>query len=246
MNRAAQEGRAVDSERLRETLGHNIEAVEHQIQAACERAGRDRSEVTLVVVTKSAPDEAVRLLPTFGLFDLGESRPQQLWRRSSLLPDTIRWHLIGHLQRNKVERTLPLVHLTHSVDRLSLLKALEAAGGPCGRPIDVLLEVNTSGETAKHGFNPEEVPNLAATLRALRCVRVRGLMTMAAYEENPEACRPSFSLLRHLRDQLQQTLGDAHSLKHLSMGMSNDYEVAIEEGATLVRIGTAVFENLAE
>src|SRR5262249_9555352 len=150
------------------------------IQAACARAGRQRSDITLVAVTKSAPDEGTRLLPELGLSQLGENRPQQLWRKAALLPAPIRWHLIGHLQRNKIDRTLPLVTLIHSADRLPLLSSLDEAAASLGRSIDVLLEVNTSRETSKSGFVPEEVPGLADFLNALKQVRVRGLMTMAA------------------------------------------------------------------
>jgi pyridoxal phosphate enzyme (YggS family) len=201
--------------------------------------------VTLVAVTKSAFDEGARLLPELGLSDLGESRPQQLWRKAALLPSAVRWHLVGHLQRNKIERTLPLVELIHSADRLPLLTSLEDAASSLGRPVDVLLEVNTSGEASKHGFAPGDVPGLAPHLNALNNVRVRGLMTMAAPEEDPRKCRPSFALLRGLRDRLRPLLAEAHRPEHLSMGMSNDFEVAIEEGATLVRIGAALFEGLA-
>jgi len=234
----------VDQTRLRTGLRERIDVVEQRIRAACERAGRARSEVTLVAVTKTASDEAARLLPELGLPVLGESRPQQLWRKAALLPSGVRWHLVGHLQRNKIERTLPLVELIHSADRLPLLTALDEAAASLGRPVDVLLEVNTSGESSKHGFAPADVPGLAPQLNALKNVRVRGLMTMAAPEEDPEKCRPSFALLRGLRDQLRPLLGEPHRPEHLSMGMTNDFEVAVEEGATMVRIGSALFEGL--
>src|SRR5262249_41357313 len=154
----------------------------------------------------------------------------------------------GHLQRNKVERTLPLVHCIHSVDSLRLLHALEEeAARPLGRGLQttpqraLLLEVNASREANKHGFRPEEVADLAPALAALRHVRVDGLMTMAAYEEDPQRCRPTFAELRTLRDRLRVQLGPGHPLDQLSMGMSNDFEVAVEEGATLVRLGTVLF-----
>ncbi|HKB41659.1 MAG TPA: YggS family pyridoxal phosphate-dependent enzyme [Gemmataceae bacterium] len=230
----------MDETRLR----NNIDAVEERIRAACARAVRQRSDVTLVAVTKSAPDDAARLLPGLGLSHLGENRPQQLWRKAALFSSTVHWHLVGHLQRNKIERTLPLVELIHSADRLPLLASLEEATATLGRPVDVLLEVNTSGEVSKNGFAPGAVTGLADTLNALKHVRIRGLMTMAALEDDPEKCRPSFALLRRLRDQLAGLLSQRHALEHLSMGMSNDFEIAIEEGATLVRIGTALFEGL--
>jgi pyridoxal phosphate enzyme (YggS family) len=155
----------------------------------------------------------------------------------------VRWHLVGHLQRNKIERTLPLVHLIHSVDSWRLLDALNEEAGKGEMTADVLLEVNVSREANKHGFAPEEIPELASRLAGLRHVQIRGLMTMAALEDEPEHCRPTFTALRLLRDRLQQQCD--RPIEHLSMGMSNDFEVAIEEGATLVRIGTALFEGLA-
>lgn len=223
-------------------LVDRLEKVRQRIEAACRKAGRAPTEVTLVAVTKSATVEVAELLPELGWMDLGENRPQELWRKSAALPATVRWHLIGHLQRNKIDRTLPLVHLFHSVDSLRLLTALEQEAARQQRFVDVLLEVNASREANKQGFAPEEVPGLAPELAKLRQVRVRGLMTMAAFEEDPELSRPTFAQVRQLRDQLQQDLGPPHGVEHLSMGMSNDFEVAIEEGATLVRIGTALFD----
>ena len=200
--------------------------------------------MTLVAVTKSASDAATVLLPELGQIHLAENRPQQLWRKAALLPGTVSWHLIGHLQRNKIERTLPLVDLIHSADRLTVLRALDECAAQSGRPARVLLEVNTSREPSKQGFEPEELDGLAAELSALKQLRVCGLMTMAAWQEDAEKCRPYFVRLRQLREQLRPLLGNVHSLEHLSMGMSNDFEVAIEEGATLIRIGSALFEGL--
>jgi pyridoxal phosphate enzyme (YggS family) len=236
----------VTEARLSPTIAARLAAVEERLRAACRRAGRPRGDVTLVAVTKTVPVEVAALLPGLGLLDLGENRPQELWRKAAALPPAVRWHLIGHLQRNKVERTLPLVYRIHSVDSLRLLQALEEEAGRRQTPIEVLLEVNASREASKHGFVPEEVPGLAPALAGLRHVRVGGLMTMAAYEEDPERCRPTFAALRGLRDRLRAELGPAHPLAHLSMGMSNDFEVAVEEGATLVRLGTVLFEGLAE
>ena len=201
-------------------------------------AGR-ASAVTLVAVTKyGRPPTVAALLPELGVLDLGESRPQELWHKAGRLPPAVRWHLVGHLQRNKIERTLPLVHLIHSVDSLRLLDALDAGGRTQGRPLDVLLEVNASREANKHGFAPEEVPGLAPRLgdaarrpgpradddgRPER--RPRALP--ADVRRAAAAARPAAAAARRRR-----------TLEHLSMGMSNDFEVAIEEGATLVRIGT--------
>jgi pyridoxal phosphate enzyme (YggS family) len=224
-------------------LQERFHSVEERIRAACARAGRRREEVTLVAVTKTVSAEVAALLPRVGQMDLGESRPQELWRKAASLP-SLRWHLVGHLQRNKIERTLPLVHLLHSVDSVRLLHALESEAKRTERKIEALLEVNASGEASKQGFAPAEVSALAVQIAGLNWVHIRGLMTMAAYEEDPERTRPTFTALRSMRDQLRNQLGANHRFDALSMGMTNDFEIAIEEGATLVRIGTALFEGL--
>jgi pyridoxal phosphate enzyme (YggS family) len=231
---------------LQEFLKSKLSAVEERIESACLRVGRARSEVTLVCVTKTISAGSAAVLAELGVPDFGESRPQELWHKAALLPQTIHWHLIGHLQRNKIERTLPLVHLIHSVDSIRLLEALEREAAKQERVVPVLLEVNASSEPAKHGFAPEELPGLPPRVLPLRHVRVEGLMTMAALTENTEECRPTFAALRQLRDRLRSEFGPPHRLEHLSMGMSQDFEIAIEEGATLVRIGSALVEGLPQ
>jgi pyridoxal phosphate enzyme (YggS family) len=226
----------------RQRIVENLAGIEDHLGTACRRAGRARSEVTLIAVTKTVSTDIAALLPNLGVHDLGESRPQELWRKAAAMPSAIRWHLIGHLQRNKIERTLPVVERIHSVDSLRLLDALEEACGRASRTLPALLEVNASGEASKHGFAADEVPRLTARLAELQHVRVEGLMTMAAYEEDAERTRPTFAALRNLRDRLAEGLGRA--LPHLSMGMSNDFAIAVEEGATLVRLGTVLFKGI--
>jgi pyridoxal phosphate enzyme (YggS family) len=226
-------------------LQKRLDVIEERIRAACARAGRPRDAVTLVAVTKTVGPEVAALLLEMGVHELGENRPQELWRKAAVLPTTVRWHLIGHLQRNKIERTLPLVHLIHSADSLRLLAALDQEASKRARPVEVLLEINASQEVSKGGFALEEVPGLVSQLAGLRQVRILGLMTMAAFEEDAERCRPTFAQLRQLRDRLRDELGPPHRVEQLSMGMTNDFEVAIEEGATLVRIGTALLDGLA-
>jgi len=229
---------------LLQSLRDRIAVVERRIAAACAGASRMRSEVTLVAVTKTVSIEVAACLPELGILDLGENRPQELWRKSAALPDAVRWHLIGHLQRNKVERTLPLAHLMHSVDSSRLLEELEREAQRQGKVVSILLEVNASGEASKHGVAPDELLPLAPQIRQLRHVRVCGLMTMAALQQ-PEECRPTFRRLRELRGRLRQELAAPHVVEHLSMGMSNDFDVAIQEGATLIRLGTVLFEGLS-
>ena len=226
----------------RQRIAENLAVVEERLGAACRRAGRTRREVTVVAVTKTVSAEVAALLPGLGVHDLGESRPQELWRKAAVLAAPVRWHLIGHLQRNKIERTLPLIERIHSVDSVRLLEALEEACQRESRSLPARLEVNASREASKHGFAPEEVSALAGVLAKVKHVRIEGLMTMAAYEDDPEQTRPTFAALRSLRDRLATQLG--RPLPQLSMGMSNDFEIAIEEGATLVRLGTVLFEGL--
>ena len=234
---------------IRSRLADRLAAVEGRIRAACARVDRLRAEVTLIAVTKTVSIRVARLLPELGILDLGESRPQELWRKAAALEDVpIRWHQVGHLQRNKIERTLPLVDLIHSVDSLRLLEAINKEAEKKQQPASVLLEINVSGEESKHGFSPDALGQLdAGTIEQFTSVEVVGLMTMAPYTSSPEECRPIFRQLRQLRDEMQvrarwNFLGE--ELPLLSMGMTNDFEVAIEEGATHIRLGTVLFEGL--
>jgi pyridoxal phosphate enzyme (YggS family) len=229
-----------------ERLKQNLEAVYSRIAAAAGRSGRDATSVRLVAVTKKSSPEWIRPLVGLGACDLGENYPQELWRKRDALMDlagSIRWHLIGHLQSNKVKKTLPLVAMVHSVDSLGLLRAINelAAQLPAAPP--VCLEVNTSGEPTKHGWAPDQVLSDALAIAACRAVPIVGLMTMAPFGTTADAARPSFVTLRELRDTLRRETG--LPLAELSMGMSNDFEAAVLEGATLVRIGSAIFEGVA-
>ena len=229
-------------------LGQNLDALDARIRAAAERAGRSPNEITLVVVTKYAPDAAVRLLPKFNRLDLGENRPQQLVRRIDFVPEA-RWHLIGRLQTNKIRMVLPHTVLIHSVDTQKLLERLSQAAGEIGQPCPVLLEVNISGESSKQGFDPAELRTTWDECLRLPNVEIRGLMTMAPFTDQAEDARPVFRQLSDLREDLRDRAGplaERHSLRELSMGMSGDFEVAIEEGATLIRVGSAVFENIKQ
>ena len=225
-------------------LRQRLAEVEDRIAAACRRAGRKRAGVTLVAVTKTVSADVAGLLPQLGVWDLGESRPQELWKKEKTFIPAVRWHLVGHLQRNKIARTLPLVYMIHSVDSLRLLLFLENEAMKQERRIPVLLEVNASREPQKNGFAPEELSDLPAKVEAFQFVQIQGLMTMAALNPDPEASRRTFAELRDLRDRLKNQFPSPHHLEHLSMGMSNDFEVAIEEGATLVRLGTVLFEGI--
>jgi pyridoxal phosphate enzyme (YggS family) len=229
---------------LSERLKDNVAEVRRRMAAAAARAGRRAEDVRLVGVTKYVGPEVIRALVAADCCDLGESRPQQLWERAAELRDlSIRWHLIGHVQRNKVERTLPLVAMIHSVDSLRLAEAIDAAADKLDRTVPVLLEVNISREPAKHGFAAEEIEPLLPKLIALAHIEIRGLMCMAGLEGGGDEARRDFAALRTLRDRLQARCPATVRLDELSMGMSGDYEIAIEEGATIVRVGSALFEG---
>ena len=226
---------------LRTALAQRLLALDARVGDACRRAGRRRDEVTLVAVTKTASAEAAAIVAELGVADLGEGRPQELWRKAELIRGAA-WHLVGHLQRNKIDKTVPLLTLLHSADSPRLLAALSDFGIAHDRPVPVLIEVNCSREDRKGGFAPESLRTYAGELMTLRGLRVEGLMTMAAYGGPPAASRPAFAELRTLRDQLRAATG--LPLPHLSMGMSGDFEVGVEEGATFVRVGTTLFEGL--
>jgi len=225
----------------------NLARVRENIASAAARSGRPADDVRLVGVTKYVEPPIARLLVEAGLTELGESRPQELWRKSKALVDlnlplNLSWHLIGHLQRNKVKRTLQAASWIHSGDSLALLQEIDRESGPVIH--DVLLEINISGETAKHGFRPDEIEPLIPEINKLQNIDICGLMTMAGLEGGLDRARRDFSELRELRDKLKPSCPPWIRLNELSMGMSGDYEVAIEEGATIVRVGSALFEGI--
>jgi PLP dependent protein len=228
-------------------IAENLARIHGRIGAACRRAGRDANQVRLVAVTKSAELEWIEALIALGVGDVGESRPQQLLERAQELRGAhapIRWHLIGHLQRNKVRKILPAVVCLHSVDSLTLAARIDSLADELGLKPRVLLEANVSGEASKDGFAPEELAADWASLCNLSHVEIAGLMTIAPFSDDPEESRPTFRRLRELRDRLADR-PESPPLPELSMGMSGDFEVAIEEGATMVRIGSSLFEGLS-
>jgi len=237
------------SQTVNSLLAANLAAVRERIWFVCAQAGRDPHAVRLVAVVKYAEWDWIRGLIELGVRDLGENRPQQLLERAARLaqelPGTdVRWHLIGHLQRNKVRAVLPATALIHSVDSLRLLERIELIAGELALRPRVLLEVNVSGEASKDGFTPERLRTQWSAAAACRHVELAGLMTMAPESADPEASRPTFDGLRGLRDELAGT-DRAGPLPELSMGMSGDFETAIAAGATLVRVGSRLFEGLA-
>ena len=215
----------------------NLDHLRQKIAAAARRSGRDPEAVRLVAVTKTVGLAEVAQAAALGLHDYGENRIQEAREKIRAHPH-LTWHFIGHLQSNKAREAVRHYALIHSVDRLSLAKALQKQAEQCGRTVEILVQVNVSGEKSKYGLPPGDLPALLSALQALPRLKVRGLMTMAPLEADPEETRPVFRALRELRDRsIQPGLG----LIELSMGMTNDFPVAIEEGATMIRIGSALF-----
>ena len=237
------------------TLSANVARVRERMAAAATRARRDPKDVRLVAVTKGLPDAAVLAAIELGEMDLGESRVQDLLprvavvsdfltRRSAGLQPTVRWHMIGHLQRNKVRPLVSAVTMVHSVDTLRLAEAIDQAAGKFGRKMPVLLEVNCSDEPAKFGVAVGAVECLVEQIATLGNIELRGLMTMASRVDQAEQARGCFARLREIFEDVARSRRAGPNFVDLSMGMSQDFEVAIEEGATLVRVGSAIFDGV--
>jgi pyridoxal phosphate enzyme (YggS family) len=222
-----------------ENFAERLSRVQEAITAAAQRAGRPAEEVQLVAVSKTHPPEAVADAVEAGQTLFGESRVQEARAKIPASPGRARWHFIGHLQKNKIRHALPLFELFHGVDSLTLAQELDAMAGAAGLFPRILLEVNIAGESTKHGFRPAQLREQLEQLLTLERVQIDGLMTIAPFALEPEASRSHFAELRELRDRVQSEF--RLPLPQLSMGMSGDYTVAVEEGATLVRVGTALF-----
>ena len=229
-------------------IAANLASVHERVAEACRRAGRDPATVTVVGVTKYVDAATARLVHAAGCRDLAESRPQALWAKAEALADLEpppRWHLVGHLQRIKIRRTLATGAVIHTLDSLRLLEAIDAESAALGRPSEVLVEVNLAGDPGRTGASEAEAAALVAAAAGCRSVRLRGLMGMASVPDgDPAAARREFARLRELRDAFAASLPGGDGLRELSMGMSGDYEAAILEGATMIRIGSALFAGL--
>lgn len=224
-------------------IADNLAQVRSRIDAAARRAGRSPAEITLVAVSKTFDADHVRAAWEAGQRDFGENKVQEAERKIAATTTLAgaRWHLIGHLQSNKVRKAAAPFAMIHSVDSLDLLKRLDAAASEAGAKPDVLLQADLAGEATKHGAGEQDIGVLARAALQSRAVKLAGLMLLPPWNENQEVTRPWFVRLRLLRDRLTADGIPAQSLKHLSMGMSHDFEAAVEEGATLVRVGTAIF-----
>lgn len=224
-----------------EQLKQNLQQVQERIRAACQRAGRDPADVHLLAVSKTKPVHDIEVLRDAGQTMFGENYVQEIRTKYEALGDSVEWHMIGHLQRNKVKYIIDKVKLIHAVDTVHLAEQIEKEAAKAGVIMPVLMEVNYAREETKWGFLPEEAPEAARAVSALPHVRLQGLMTSAPFTENPESNRGYFAGMRQLAASIQDLQLPNVTMHTLSMGMTRDFEVAVEEGATIVRVGTAVF-----
>ena len=222
-------------------IQENIKLVEENIKKACEKVGRDVNEVTLIAVSKTKPYTAIEeALPT-GVRDYGENKVQELCDKYEILPKDIKWHMIGHLQRNKVKYLVGKVFLIHSVDSIRLAEQIEKEYAKADEIANILIEVNMAQEESKFGITSEETEQLVREIAKFPHIRIKGLMTIAPYTNNPESNRVYFRNMKKLSVDIENKNIDNVSMSVLSMGMTGDYQVAVEEGATLVRVGTGIF-----
>ena len=231
---------------MKTRLRRNLDSVRERIASACARAGRSPETVTLVAVTKAAGPAMVDALIELGVTDIGENRVQDALEKADALsrPHAATWHMIGHLQRNKVKQALRLFQRFHSVDSLRLAAEIERVAAAQGCTAPVMLEVNVSGEESKHGLHPDELSEVAGQAGRMEHLKLEGLMTMAPFGAPETELRAVFAGLRELSERLILEGLPRQQMKHLSMGMTQDFEIAVEEGATMVRVGTALFEGI--
>lgn len=222
----------------------NIKQVEENIIKSCEKVGRDPKEVTLIAVSKTKPYTAIEEALPSGVLDYGENKVQELTEKYEILPKDIRWHMIGHLQRNKVKYLVGKVELIHSVDSLRLANQIETEFAKKNEIANILIEVNMANEESKFGITSETTEQLVREISKLEHIRIKGLMTIAPYTDNPETNRVYFRNMKKLSVDIEEKNIDNVSMNVLSMGMTGDYQVAIEEGATMVRVGTGIFGEI--
>ena len=222
-------------------IAENLNILRNRVEQACARCGRKSSEIRIVAVTKTFGVDQIREALAAGLVDFGENYVQELREKRKSLPEGPRWHFIGHLQSNKAKYMIDVVHLIHSLDSVDAAKELQKRAERAGKTVDVLVEVHTTDEATKYGVMPEETAEFVRQVAGLDRVKIKGLMTMGPFSDDPNASRPSFRQVAELKSEIEkQRIGNV-VMEQLSMGMTHDFEVAIEEGATIIRVGTAIF-----
>jgi pyridoxal phosphate enzyme (YggS family) len=224
-------------------VGYNLERVRQSIGDACRSAGRPPENITLVAVTKTFSAEVIEQAIALGLNIIGENRVQEALDKYSRIGTRVEWHLIGHLQSNKAKKAVEIFSLIHSVDSVDLAREVGRRAGQIGKNQEVLLEVNTSGEPQKYGFDPKEVLTALKEIKDIKGIKVLGLMTVGPLSDDADKVRSSFKMLKKIFDEIKLQAISNIEMKHLSMGMSGDYRVAIEEGSTMIRVGSAIFGN---
>ncbi|NBI06906.1 YggS family pyridoxal phosphate-dependent enzyme [Senegalia massiliensis] len=224
------------------SIKENIKIIEQKIQDACDRSNRNRSDVKLIAVTKTQSIESIEEIIDSGLYDIGENKVQEIMDKyDSLNREELNWHMIGHLQSNKVKYIIDKMNLFHSLDRLSLAKELNKRARKSDRVVDVLIQVNIAEEESKFGMKKQDIWNFIESLKKYPFIAVKGLMVMAPFDEEPENIRYVFKEAKSLFEDIKKKEIPYIDMKYLSMGMTNDFEIAIEEGANLVRVGTGIF-----
>lgn len=223
-------------------ISDTLDTIRGRIARACERSGRDPGEVTLVAIAKTFPSERIREAVRAGVHDVGENYVQELLqKRDELAGENITWHFVGHLQTNKVKNIAGWISLIHAVDSPDVVREIDRRAAAAGRTIECLIEVNTTGESSKFGLRPDQTAAFVAGLKGFEHVTIGGLMTIGPFLPDPEGSRPMFRRLREIREEIAGMRIPNAPMQRLSMGMTGDFEIAIEEGATLIRIGTAIF-----
>lgn len=222
-------------------IGHNLERLRQSIEDACRSAGRRSEDITLVAVTKTFPAEAIKQAIACGVAIIGENRVQEAMGKYPLIGAKVQWHLIGHLQSNKAKKAVEIFSLIHSIDSVDLAREVGRRALQIGKEQEILLEVNTSGEPQKYGFGADEVIEALEVIKDIQGIKILGLMTVGPLTGDAEKIRESFKLLKRLFDELKAQAIPNIEMKHLSMGMSGDYRMAIEEGSTMIRVGSAIF-----
>ena len=223
------------------SLEDNINNVKERIENTCQKIGRDSNSVILVAVSKTIPAEIIKAAIKNGIEHIGENRVQEAENKFNQMGRIATWHLVGHLQTNKVKKALQVFDSIDSVDSFQLAQEISKYSVQLGRTVNCLIEVNTSGESSKFGVTPDKTLELAKKIALLPAIQIKGLMTIGAFLPDPEDVRPCFKLLRELRDNIESIDVENVEMKYLSMGMTDDFEVAIEEGANMIRVGRAIF-----
>ena len=222
-------------------IRENVQFARNKIAEACRRRGRKSEEIELVAITKTVDVEQINEAIEAGIRVVGENRVQEAWRKFQEVGEKVHWHMVGHLQTNKVKRVLQFADMIHSVDSVYLAREIQTQAKKLDRTIEILIQVNTSGEESKFGLEPEATIGAIEEVSTLPNLKIKGLMTIGAFLPNPEDVRPCFKLLHDLKDRVNERGITSVEIGTLSMGMTNDYEIAIEEGSTMVRVGTAIF-----